>query len=281
MFDRADGVVAVAFCNRRTKGVQPVPKLAANLTMLFTEYPFLERFDRAAAAGFGGVEFLFPYTESPADIQAALTRNSLDLVLYNLPAGDWAAGDRGIAAQPDRREEFGTGLHQAITYARELHPPRINCLAGKADDDARSDAVLIANVTFAAEALAAVNVQLVVEPVNDKDVPRFAIPTTRAALELIAEVESDNVGLQYDIYHSLRMGEDPFAIIPEHIAQIAHIQIADVPGRHQPGTGEIDFARLFDVIDQTGYDGWVSLEYNPEGPTKEGFGLLRELNLLG
>ncbi|MGI8484851.1 MAG: hydroxypyruvate isomerase family protein [Thermomicrobiales bacterium] len=258
-----------------------MPKLSANLTMLFAEHPFLERFDRAAAAGFKGVEFQFPYAEDVADIQEALQRNDLELVLFNLPAGDWAAGDRGVAAQPDRREEFGTGILQAVKYALALHPPRINCLAGKAGEGADSDAVLIANVSFAAEALRAIGVQLVIEPVNDKDVPDFAIPTTRAAIELIAEVESSNVGLQYDVYHSIRMGEDPFAIIPEHVEQIAHIQIADVPGRHQPGTGAVDFVRLFDVIDQTGYANWVGLEYNPEGPTEDGFGLLRDLHLLG
>ena len=258
-----------------------MPKLAANLTMLFNEYPFLERFDRAAAAGFKGVEFQFPYAEDATDIQEALRRNDLELVLFNLPAGDWAAGDRGVAAQPDRREEFGTGILQAVKYAFVLHPPRINCLAGKAGEGADSDAVLIANVDFAAEALRAIGVQLVIEPVNDQDVPDFAVPTTRAAIELIAEVESSNVGLQYDVYHSIRMGEDPFAIIPAQIEQIAHIQIADVPGRHQPGTGEVDFVRLFDVIDQTGYANWVGLEYNPEGLTEDGFGLLRELHLLG
>ncbi|HEU0163656.1 MAG TPA: TIM barrel protein, partial [Thermomicrobiales bacterium] len=196
--------------------------------------------------------------------------------------GDWAAGDRGIAAQPDRREEFGVGVHQAVRYALTLHPPRINCLAGKMnDDDDRSDAVLISNVNFAAEALKALDVQLVVEPVNDKDVPTFGIPTTRAALELIAEVESDNVGLQYDVYHSMMMGEDPFAIIPDLAGQISHLQIADVPGRHQPGTGAIDFARLLEVIDDSGYAGWTSLEYNPEGATADGFGLLRDMGLLG
>ena len=257
-----------------------MPKLAANVTMLFAEYPFLDRFDRAAAAGFKGVECQFPYSEDANEIQKALVRNDLDLVLFNLPAGDWAAGDRGLAAQPDRREEFGRGILEAVKYALTLSPSRINCLAGKAGEEPESDAVLIANVSFAAEALKAIGVQMVVEPVNDKDVPDFAVPTTRAALELIAEVEHSNVGLQYDVYHSLRMGEDPFAIIPGHIEQIAHIQVADVPGRHQPGTGSIDFARLFDVMDQAGYVNWVGLEYNPDGPTEESFGLLRELYLL-
>lgn len=257
-----------------------MPKLAANVTMLFTEYPFLERFDRAAAVGFKGVECQFPYSEDAAEIREALDRNKLDLVLFNLPAGDWAAGDRGIAAQPDRREEFGSGILEAVKYALALNPSRINCLAGKAGDEPESDAVLIANVSFAAEALKAITVQLVIEPVNDKDVPDFAVPTTRAALELIAEVESTNIGLQYDVYHSVRMGEDPFTIIPTHIEQIAHIQIADVPGRHQPGTGSIDFVRLFDVIDQAGYDNWVSLEYKPDGSTEESFGVLRKLHLL-
>ncbi len=257
-----------------------MPRLAANLTMLFTEYPFLERFDRAAAAGFKGVEVLFPYTEEPSAIESALKRNDLELVLFNLPAGEWGKGDRGLAASPERREEFGRGLLQAVKYALVLHPPRINCLAGIAGESAASDAVLVANVHFAAEALAAVGVQLVIEPINDLDIPDFAIPTTRAALELIAEVESTNVGLQYDVYHSIRKGEDPFAIIPEQIEHISHIQVADVPGRHQPGTGAIDFVRLFDVIDQTGYANWVSLEYIPVGSTEASLAYLRDRHFL-
>ena len=257
-----------------------MPRLAANLTMLFTEYPLLERFDRAAAAGFKGVEVLFPYTEPADSIREALERNGLELVLMNLPAGDWAAGDRGIAAQPGRRDEFAAGLKQAVSYATSLNPPRINCLAGKIGDEPDARATLASNVQLAAEALDQIGVQLTIEPVNSHDVAGFALPTTQSVLDLIAGVDSDNVGLQFDIYHAIRMDEDPFAFIEHNGSGIAHIQIADVPGRHQPGSGDIDFARLFQVIDASGYANWVSLEYIPEGPTETGFGRLRELGLL-
>ncbi len=258
-----------------------MPKLAANLTMLFTEYPFLERFDRAAAAGFRGVEFLFPYEEDPAVLGDTLQRNNLDLVLFNLPSGDWAAGDRGLAADPSRKQEFERGVDRAVEYAAVLRPPRINCLAGKTPDANASRDNLIANVRLAADALRATGTTLVVEPVNTHDVPGFALPTTQSALYLLASVERDNVGLQFDVYHAMRMGEDPLAFLRENGKTINHIQIADVPGRHQPGTGEIDFENLFSIIDNSGYHGWVSLEYIPEGPTEEGFGLLRQLGLLG
>ncbi len=258
-----------------------MPRIAANLTMLFNEYPPLERFDRAAAAGFTGVEFLFPYVEEPETVLEAVQRNKLDLVLFNLPAGDWNAGDRGIAAQPARREEFAAGLKQAVHYAEVLSPPHINCLAGKLPSDPDAVDVLVENVELAAGALAEVGVKLTLEPVNPHDVPGFALPTTQHALDIIARVESPNVGLQYDVYHAIRMDEDPFAYIEASGSGISHIQIADVPGRHQPGTGEIDWVRLFKAIDDSGYSGWVSLEYVPDGATEEGFGLLRELGYLG
>ncbi|MDQ3539268.1 MAG: TIM barrel protein [Chloroflexota bacterium] len=257
-----------------------MPKLAANVTMLFTEYPFLERFDRAAASGFRGVEFLFPYDEDPAVLQDALQRNGLDLVLFNLPSGDWTAGDRGLAADPARKDEFERGVDRAVEYAAALRPPRINCLAGKTSDPDASRDNLVANVRIAADALRATGTTLLLEPVNTHDVPGFALPTTQSALDLLAAVERDNVGLQFDVYHAMRMNEDPFAFLKASGSTIDHIQIADVPGRHQPGTGEIDFEQLFSIIDQSGYEEWVSLEYIPEGPTEEGFGLLRSLGLL-
>lgn len=258
-----------------------MPRIAANLTMLFTEYPFLERFDRAARAGFRAVEFQFPYEHDAHAIADRLEANELELVLYNLPAGDWAAGDRGIAADAARQQEFRDGVSLALQYADVLQPPRINLLAGKSTESAENDLALMQNTRYAAEELDGEDILLTIEPVNIHDVPDFAIPTTRAATDLIEELDQPNIGLQYDIYHSLRMGEDPYAIIAGLGANIAHIQIADVPGRHQPGTGEIDFRRLFSAIDDSGYDGWVSLEYIPEGPTEAGFDLIRELGLLG
>jgi hydroxypyruvate isomerase len=202
-------------------------------------------------------------------------------VLFNLPSGNWAAGDRGIAAIYDRQEEFRSGVAKAVEYATALRPPRINCLAGIAEETAENDLALLQNARYAAEQLAAIDVDLTIEPVNSLDVPGFAVPTTRAALDLIAELNQPNVGLQFDVYHALRMGEDPIELIRELGEDIAHIQIADVPGRHQPGTGKVDFVELFQTIDNSGYDGWVSLEYNPQGRTEDGFGLLKEMDLLG
>lgn len=257
-----------------------MPKLAANLTMLFTEVPFLDRFAKAAQAGFTAVEFQFPYEYPAADIAERLTEHELHLALFNLPAGDWAAGDRGIAANLERQDEFRDGVAQAIDYARILHPERINLLAGASEAIAENDLALLQNVRYASEELSDYSFDLTIEPVNTFDVPDFALPTSRAALDLIDEMDLSNLTLQLDVYHAVRMGEDPLAIIKEHADKIGHIQIADVPGRHQPGTGDIDFRTLFQAIDATTYEGWVALEYNPEGQTEDGFGFLRELGLL-
>jgi hydroxypyruvate isomerase len=257
-----------------------MPSIAANLTMLFTEYPFLERFERAAAAGFTGVEFLFPYDEKVDKIYNAITRNDLNLVLFNLPAGDWAAGDRGIAAQEDHQEDFRFGIFNAVQYGAVLQPTLVNCLAGKTYDAQKTRGLLVDNIITAAEQVQDFGAMLTIEPVNTVDVPGFAIPTTQDALDIIAETKHHNVGLQFDIYHSFRMGEDPLAVIRERGATLAHIQVADLPDRHQPGTGTVNWQELFDAIDESGYNGWVSLEYIPEGRTEDGFAHLRELGVL-
>ena len=257
-----------------------MPKLAVNLTMLFTEVPFLDRFEKAAEAGFSAVEFQFPYDFPATDIAERLTRNNLHLVLFNIPAGDWAAGDRGLAANLDRQDEFRAGVARAIEYAQVLRPERINLLVGAAPESPESDLALLQNIRHAAEELADYGFNMTIEPVNTMDVPDFAVPTSRAALDLIDELELSNLSLQLDIYHALRMNEDPVSIIREHTDKIGHIQIADVPGRHQPGTGGVDFYELFRSIDESGYDGWVALEYNPEGLTEDGFGLIRDMDLL-
>lgn len=256
-----------------------MPRLAANLTMLFTEYPTLERFGRAAAAGFTGVELLFPYSEDATVVRDAAAAAGVEYVLFNLPAGDWAAGDRGLAADPAREQEFLSGLPQAVAYAEVIQPSRINMLAGKSETTGATD-IIVSNLTAAAQALSSLDLTLTVEPVNNLDVPGFALPRTQDALDVIAAAGQPNVALQYDVYHAIRMGEDPFAFIAANGPTIGHIQIADVPGRHQPGTGDIDWRALFDVIDESGYTGWVSLEYVPEGPTEEGFDHLRELGYL-
>jgi hydroxypyruvate isomerase len=251
-----------------------VVKIAANLTMLFEEYPFFERFDRAAAAGFTAVEFFFPYGLDAAEIRDALDRNDLELTLFNLPLGDWDAGERGFVGQEGREAEFEAGLAEAVEYARVLRPLRVNSPSGPGVDDEASFARLVRNFGLAASALEEIGVGLVIEPINRIDVPGALVSTVARGVELLDAVGSDNFGIQYDIYHSVRAGEDPFEVVDRFGDRVTHIQIADVPGRHQPGTGDIDFGRFFAALDEKGYPGWVSLEYHPEGPTEASFQLV-------
>lgn len=256
-----------------------MPRFAANLTMLFTEYPFIERFDRAAAAGFTAVEFLFPYAEDIDAIQAALKRNSLTQVLFNLPAGDFAAGERGYANDPARTSEFRDSVSRALEIATKLECAQINCLIGLNRDDIALDAqweTVAANLYYAAESAKKAGVRQLVEPLNTIDTPGFLLSTTERALELIREVGSDNLFLQYDVYHAQRMEGNIAVTIDQQVnaGTIKHIQIADSPARNEPGTGELNWSFLFDVIDASGYDGWVSGEYRPRGTTEEGLGWL-------
>jgi hydroxypyruvate isomerase len=244
-----------------------MPKFAANLTMMFTERPFLDRFAAAAAAGFHAVEFMFPYENE-----------GLSLVLHNLPAGDWACGERGIACHPARTSEFRAGVEQAIRYATALRCPRVNCLAGivppgVAVTEARK--VLVENLRFAADQLGVAGVELLLEPVNTRDVPGFLVARTAPALAIIDEVGSENLKLQYDIYHAQVMQGDIARSIEAELGQIGHIQLADNPGRHEPGTGEINFPFLFARLDALGYAGWVGCEYKPRTTTEAGLDWLR------
>jgi hydroxypyruvate isomerase len=255
-------------------------RLAANLTMLFSEYPFLERFDRAAAAGFESVEFFFPYGLDAAGIRDALDRNGLELALFNLPLGDWDAGERGFVAQAGREAEFAAGLAEAVDYARVLRPVRVNSPSGPAPDTKEAFGIAASNFALAADALEAIGVGLVIEPINRHDVPGALVSTVDRAVELLDRVGSDNFGVQYDLYHSVRADEDPFAVVAAHAGRITHVQVADVPGRHQPGTGALDFPRFFEALDTAGYTGRVSLEYHPDGPTEQSFGLVTAAGLL-
>ncbi len=248
-------------------------KLAANLTMLFNELPFLERFEAAAQAGFSGVEFLFPYAFEVGEIASRLTEHGLELVLHNLPAGDWAAGDRGIACQPDRIAEFEQGVDLAIAYAMILGVRQLNCLAGikpahLGDEEAR--ATLVGNLTFAADMLAAEGIRLLVEPINTFDIPGFFLSGTRQACDLITATGSSNLFLQYDIYHMQRMEGELAATLQANLPVIKHIQLADNPGRTEPGSGEINFRYLFKWLEHIGYDGWIGCEYKPAGATRDG-----------
>lgn len=252
-------------------------KFAANLSMLFTEVDFLDRFEAAAKAGFKGVEYLFPYDFEAAEIRKRLDDNGLTQVLFNLPAGDWGAGERGIACHPDRVEEFRAGVDRAIAYAKVLGNTQVNCLAGikpegVSDDQARQ--TLVENLRFAAETLEAEGILLIAEPINTRDIPGFFLNRTAQALALFDEVGSNNLKLQYDIYHMQIMEGDLAPTIEANLARIAHVQLADNPGRHEPGTGEINYPFLFAHLDRLGYDGWIGCEYKPQAGTQEGLGWL-------
>lgn len=243
-----------------------MPHFAANLTFLFTEKPFLERFTAAREAGFDAVEFMFPYDYDLVDIKTQLERNGQQLVLCNLPAGNWAAGDRGTAADPARQAEFREGVARGIAAARTLGVARLNCLVGLTPPSLSAAEVretITRNLRYAAGELSRAGIRLMVEPVNHIDMPGFALNTCGQVLDLIAGVGHDNAFLQFDVYHACREGEDPFAILANQPSRIGHIQIADCPGRHQPGTGKTDFKSLLALIDASGYQGHVSLEYIP------------------
>jgi len=254
-----------------------MPRFAANLSMLFCERPLVERFAAAAQAGFAAIEIQFPYELPAARIAGLLRENALQLVLCNLPAGDWAGGERGIACHPDRSEEFRAGVAQAIAYAQALGCRQLNCLAGIAPADVPEAAVratLVANLRHAADELARAGLALLVEPINTFDIPGFYVNRTAQALALLDEVGADNVFLQYDVYHAQRMEGDLGNTLARHLPRIAHIQIADNPGRHEPGSGEINYPWLFRHLDALGYAGWVGCEYKPAMTTETGLGWL-------
>ncbi|MBB3211231.1 hydroxypyruvate isomerase [Herbaspirillum sp. Sphag1AN] len=250
-------------------------KLAANLTMLFTELPFLERFRAAAQANFKAVEFLFPYPFEPEQLAEQLRQNELELVLHNLPAGNWEAGERGIACHPDRVEEFREGVDLAIRYARALGVRQLNCLVGIKPASVSVEVerqTLLANLAFAADKLKTEGIALLIEPINTFDIPGFFLSTTKQAVELITASGSDNLFVQYDIYHMQRMEGELANTIKANLSLIRHVQLADNPGRFEPGTGEINYRFLFAHLDAIGYQGWIGCEYKPRAGTVEGLG---------
>ncbi|MEY3095573.1 MAG: hydroxypyruvate isomerase [Burkholderiaceae bacterium] len=257
-----------------------MPKFAANLTMLFNEVPFMDRFEQAAQAGFEAVEFLFPYDYAADDILAKLKGNKLALVLHNLPAGDWAAGERGIACHPNRVDEFRAGVAKAISYAKVLEVGQLNCLAGKLPDGVsaqQAHAVFVENLRFAAGELKKAGLRLLIEPINTFDIPGFFLSRTDQALAILKEVGADNLFIQYDIYHAQRMEGEISATLRERLPQIGHLQLADNPGRNEPGTGELNYAFLFKHIDAIGYTGWIGCEYKPKAATVDGLGWRKSL----
>jgi len=256
-----------------------MPRFAANLTMLFTEVPFMERFGLAREAGFSAVEYLFPYEFEKIQLKAELQRHGLTQVLFNLPAGKWAEGERGIAANPERVGEFRAGVQKAVEYALELGVGGLNCLAGKkipGCDEEDQWSTLTGNVRHAAQVLQENGLRLMVEPINHFDVPGFLLHRTDQAMKLIGEAGMPNVFIQYDVYHAQREEGDLTATLRKHIGKIGHIQIADNPGRHQPGTGEINYPFVLKEIDASGYRGHVGLEYVPVPDSKSSLAWIAE-----
>jgi hydroxypyruvate isomerase len=257
-----------------------MPQFAANLTMLFNESPFMERFEKAAQSGFQAVEFLFPYAFSANDIKQKLVQHKLQLVLHNLPAGDWDTGERGIACLPDRVVEFEAGVAKAIEYAKVLGVKHINCLAGKIPAGADMDLLkktFVSNLRYASAELKKANIKLLIEPINTFDIPGFYLSKTGQAVDILKEVASDNLFIQYDVYHAQRMEGELCKTLETNLSKIAHIQLADNPGRNEPGTGEINYAHLFQFIDRIGYKGWIGCEYKPASNTEAGLGWIKAL----
>jgi 2-dehydrotetronate isomerase len=261
-----------------------MPKFAANLSMMFQEVGFLDRFDAAAACGFKGVEFLFPYEYPAAAIAERLERNGLTLALFNMPPGDWAGGERGIAALPGREEEFRHGVRQAIAYAKATRCRTIHAMAGlwpEGHDRASGERVYLENLGYAADRLAAEGLTTVIEPINTRDIPGYFLNTTGQAMGYIRGVGRPDLRLQLDLYHVQIMEGD----LAHHVRALAglypHVQIAGNPGRHEPDIGEVNYPYLFDLLDELGYSGWIGCEYRPKGQTAAGLGWARRYGIAG
>ncbi len=261
-------------------------RLAANLSLLFTEHGFLDRFAAAAEAGFRGVEYLFPYAHDPRVLKAALDDAGVEQVLFNLPPGDWDAGERGLASLPGREAEFRDGVIEALRYAQMLRCPRVHAMAGlqpvKADDGtlAEHHATYVANLRFAAAEAARIGCEILIEPINTRDMPGFFLSRQAQAMAVLEEVGADNLRLQFDLYHCQVMEGDLIRHLERQIAAISHIQIAGVPERGEPDIGEVHYPALFDRLERLGYKDWVGCEYRPAGTTRTGLDWGRAYGLL-
>jgi len=252
-----------------------MPRFAANLSMMFTEVPFLERFAAAAKAGFTGVEYLFPYDFPAEAVAEQLREHVLENVLFNLPPGNWAAGERGIACLPGREDEFRAGVATAIHYATRLKTTRVHAMAGIVPPDASPAAVhatYIANLKSAAAELARHGIALLIEAINTRDMPGFYLNTQAQAHAVLEEVGAPNLRMQMDCYHMQIMEGDLAMKLRKYAAHCAHVQVAGVPQRHEPDTGEVCYSYVFDLLDEIGYSGWVGCEYRPAGKTIDGLG---------
>jgi len=250
-----------------------MPRFAANLSMMFNEVPFLDRFALAAKAGFKGVEFLFPYDHPAAEIAARLKDNGLQQVLFNAPAGDFGKGERGMAAIPGKQAAFRDSIKLALEYATTLACPRLHIMAGLKPEGVAHDtltAVYGANLAYAAEECAKAGVKPIIEPINHRDIPGFFLNTTDQAAAIIAAIGPEKLGMQFDLYHCQITEGDVVKRVEKHLPLIAHMQVADTPGRHEPGTGEVNWPFVFKTIDALGFRGWIGCEYRPAGETLAG-----------
>jgi hydroxypyruvate isomerase len=252
-----------------------MPRLAANLSMMFNEVPFLDRFAAARGAGFEAVEFLFPYAFPAAEIRKRLDDNGLAIALFNMPPGDWDAGERGLACLPDRVEEFRRGVGTALEYADALGGKLVHCVAGiipAGVPQATAAAVYATNLAWAAERTHEAGVRIAIEPINQRDIPGFFLTSQAHGAAIAAAIGADRVGLQFDVYHCQITEGDITKRMEAFLPVIVHMQIADVPARNEPGTGEIGWPYVFRRMDELGYQGWVGCEYRPAAGTVEGLG---------
>ncbi len=252
-----------------------MPKLAANLTMMYNEHAFLDRFAAAAKDGFKGVEYLFPYEHRAAELKARLEGAGLVQALFNAPPGDFAKGERGIASLPGREDEFRRGIDTALDYARVLGNRHLHVMAGllqPAQDRAKHRAVYLANLAFAAKAAASAGITIVIEPINTRDIPGFFLNRQDEAHAIVAEVGAPNLQVQFDLYHAQIVEGDLAMKMRLYIAGVGHVQIAGVPERHEPDVGEVNYPYLLELLDALGYPGWVGCEYRPRKGTSEGLG---------
>ena len=255
-----------------------MPKFSANLTMLFNEVEFLNRFGAAAKAGFRAVEFLLPYAHEKTQLIDVVQKDNLQVVLFNMPAGDWSAGDRGMACDPARAGEYQEGVGTAIDYALALGCKQIHCMAGlkpRGVSEEKMRDAYIASLQFAGTELAKHGMKLLIEAINTRDMPGYYLNSSRQAFDIMHYANVPNLSFQYDIYHLQIMEGDLAPTIEKHLAKIGHIQLADTPGRHEPGTGEINYNFLLPHLDKIGYRGWIGCEYRPATTTEAGLGWLK------
>ena len=252
-----------------------MPRFAANLSMMYNEHAFLDRFGAAARDGFRGIEFLFPYAFPVAELRARLDAHGLAQALFNMPPGDWDAGERGLASLPGREDEFRRSLDTALSYARVLGNDRLHAMAGliRPDQDrARHRATYVNNLALAAREAAGLGITIVIEPINTRDIPGFFLNRQDEAHAICAEVGAPNLKVQMDFYHCQIVEGDLAMKLRRHIAGVGHIQVAGVPERHEPDVGEVNYPYLFALMDELGYAGWVGCEYRPRGETSAGLG---------